>query len=604
MPNHKAILKFGLILACLVILLPSCSLRTNTGKGQEPQASSQAQADLDPNRYLYPVFTQIEKHENIVYANKLNAKGSMEKLLLDLYEPAQDSLKARPVLLMAHGGSFSYGSKSDMAKFADVFAKMGYVVISADYRLRDNANEDWAGAVSDAVDDMGSLYDWIEQNGADYGIDPGKIAVSGESAGGELTLTFMNAGDRIWKNRDKSRIFAVINLYGPMSTSHEIDPKDPPVLFIHGTEDRTADYGETLKMVKQHQAQGVYTELYTMEGEGHGTDKYWTDVLFEMTQFLHKTLLKHWSPDLTIKEGPVFVSSRGDRFRITLERKAEKSGEIRVKAPDSWEVQEKDDKDGTVKYEISVPSETSRDYYPVSFQLSDKKGKVTADTTLYVNLKNPLELIIKPGISTDGQKKLVNILSVKNRSGIAYSGTLSLTGSSGPAESIVLKDLQPGAVSSFETPFAEGTIKCEASLMNGVRFSLLNQVDIHHYEAEKGQLTNAQLGVYPADSGGYHVGHLDALGSSVEFDEVYAEAAGAYTLAVTYSNGWGEAAGQSVSVNGDGEQEIVYPPTASWGTMGLAKVGIRLNQGMNTIKFSYNSQKNADLDAITISKKE
>ncbi|MNE32310.1 Lipase 2 [compost metagenome] len=191
------------------------------------------------------------------------------------------------MLLLAHGGGFFAGSKSDMTKFAEQFVKKGYVVISIDYRLRDNPVTNWSAAVDDAMDDLGNAFDWIIDHSEDYHIDPKRIAIGGESAGGELTLSFINAGPQIWQNRDKSRVFAVINLYGPMSKVNEIDSADPPILFIHGTEDRTISYNETVKMVDLHRSKGVYTELFTMEGEGHGTDKYWSDVVFEMTQFLH-----------------------------------------------------------------------------------------------------------------------------------------------------------------------------------------------------------------------------------------------------------------------------------------------------------------------------
>ena len=77
------------------------------------------------------------------YGNNINYAGFAEDLMLDVYEPNGDTLANgdsvtdRPLVLLAHGGSFIGGSKtgSDVVPLAESFAKMGYVVASINYRL-------------------------------------------------------------------------------------------------------------------------------------------------------------------------------------------------------------------------------------------------------------------------------------------------------------------------------------------------------------------------------------------------------------------------------------------------------------------------------------
>ncbi|MES2619321.1 MAG: alpha/beta hydrolase, partial [Bacteroidota bacterium] len=57
---------------------------------------------------------------------------------MDIYQPTGDTLAMRPVIILAHGGSFIGGSKSTDATvnaLCSNFAKRGYVTASIDYRL-------------------------------------------------------------------------------------------------------------------------------------------------------------------------------------------------------------------------------------------------------------------------------------------------------------------------------------------------------------------------------------------------------------------------------------------------------------------------------------
>lgn len=86
-----------------------------------------------------------------------------------------------PALIYFHGGGFVAGSLESHDGLCRQFAaEGGFKVIAVDYRL---APENPYPA---AVDDAWAATQWIEQNAADLGVDAGRIAVGGDSAGAML----------------------------------------------------------------------------------------------------------------------------------------------------------------------------------------------------------------------------------------------------------------------------------------------------------------------------------------------------------------------------------------------------------------------------------
>ena len=84
-------------------------------------------------------------------------------------------------LLWMHGGGFIIGSAAQDGRFCSWMAgEMDLVVVSVDYRL---APEDPYPA---AIDDCFTAWEWVQENAPNLGIDPGRIALAGQSAGGGL----------------------------------------------------------------------------------------------------------------------------------------------------------------------------------------------------------------------------------------------------------------------------------------------------------------------------------------------------------------------------------------------------------------------------------
>ncbi|MFJ6095692.1 alpha/beta hydrolase [Williamsia muralis] len=95
-----------------------------------------------------------------------------------------DQPQAVPVVVFAHGGGFVFCDLDSHDELCRTMAtEVGAVVVSVDYRL---APENPAPA---AMEDMYRAVCWTAENIAGYGGDPARIAVAGDSAGGNLAAT-------------------------------------------------------------------------------------------------------------------------------------------------------------------------------------------------------------------------------------------------------------------------------------------------------------------------------------------------------------------------------------------------------------------------------
>jgi dienelactone hydrolase len=258
-----------------------------------------------PLRYRDAVFAGVTKTANLQYGSATNVEGETESLLLDLYQPTGDTATARPAIIWVHGGSFCCGDKSSgpSPDLANKFAKLGYVTASINYRLSAPGGCTGTGfggacvtAVFDAQHDAQAAVRWFRANADTYGIDPTRIAIGGESAGGiTATLVGLRSQDAGESGNPgfSQEVRAFSSISGGIIGGIFVDAGDSPGIFFHGTADRVVPYSWSADTVKALLAVGKLPFLESYEGAGHVPY-----LQFGEQMFTHTSHYFYWTLDL------------------------------------------------------------------------------------------------------------------------------------------------------------------------------------------------------------------------------------------------------------------------------------------------------------------
>jgi acetyl esterase len=117
---------------------------------------------------------------NIEVVHDIAYSGSGEQHhRLDIYRP-RGARRPLPTVIYFHGGGFRILSKDSHWVFGLLYARRGYLVVNANYRLAPDHR------YPKAHEDAFSAYAWVIEHIAEYGGDPSQIILAGESAGGNL----------------------------------------------------------------------------------------------------------------------------------------------------------------------------------------------------------------------------------------------------------------------------------------------------------------------------------------------------------------------------------------------------------------------------------
>ena len=216
--------------------------------------------------------------------------------VLDILQPRAPALRNRPGVIVIHGGGWVEGQKEDMLdRFCLPFIQHNFVVANVEYRLAKSA------PAPAAVEDVLKAAKWFQDHTLDYRVDPARIIVTGESAGGQLALmTGMLPGSTTLGPVIK--IAAVIDFYGianvadqlqgpnrrpytlawigeqanQMELARQMSPMTyvrkglAPILAIHGDADTEVPHEQSVALMKALKASGDDAELITVAGGQHG----------------------------------------------------------------------------------------------------------------------------------------------------------------------------------------------------------------------------------------------------------------------------------------------------------------------------------------------
>jgi dipeptidyl aminopeptidase/acylaminoacyl peptidase len=232
-------------------------------------------------RYRDEVFDEVEVTSDIVYGSAPIGDGTIEDLKLDLYVPVGDTETARPLAIVVHGGGFFAGDKAQGVSpvMATHFAKMGYVSASLNYRLLaatgcggSRTGGDCPTAALEGIHDGQAAVRFLRANAGEYGIDPDRIAISGESAGGVMAYgagTWADTPGESGTPGVSSAVQAFMSLSGGLPNGLFAGAGDAPGLFFASVGDPIVPYAWSVDSVQALDDAGVVAELITYEGDVH-----------------------------------------------------------------------------------------------------------------------------------------------------------------------------------------------------------------------------------------------------------------------------------------------------------------------------------------------
>ncbi len=229
-------------------------------------------------------------------------------MVVDIYLPPKAAVPtAKPLIMYIHGGGWMAGHTRQagaLADFPSVLAKLaseGFVVASLEYRLAGEAR------FPAQLQDVRAAVRYLKANAGKYGIDPGRVALWGGSAGGHLAaLAALSCGapgiDDKPQPAGTECVQGAVIWYGvfdfaPLMARAEgapvgllgcasaevcpaekvaavspltyLDAKDPPFLLIHGEADKTVSVQQSLTAYDRMKAVGVPVEKIIFPGVDH-----------------------------------------------------------------------------------------------------------------------------------------------------------------------------------------------------------------------------------------------------------------------------------------------------------------------------------------------
>jgi acetyl esterase/lipase len=272
-------------------------------------------------------------------AAKFRTEGKMmyvdygaRKLKMTLRTPEDDGKVLRPAVLLIHGGAWLFGTRHQLHWYGERLADNGYVTAAISYRMMPRYR------FPNCLYDAKAAVRWLRLHADQYRIDPNRIAVLGNSAGGHLAALLATTipSDGLEGSGDpgpSSAVQAAVVMYGvtdmsyyrhtkgyigiggisdafvkrflskgPAATADPYAAASPvtyarretcPTLLVHGTKDNFVPYAQSLAFYEQLRSLGVPSRLVTVP-YGHAFDFFHhrarADVFVGILSFLNEHL--------------------------------------------------------------------------------------------------------------------------------------------------------------------------------------------------------------------------------------------------------------------------------------------------------------------------
>lgn len=241
----------------------------------------------------------------------------------DVFRPSEAADGLLPGIIYVHGGSWRTGDRTQLRGYGVLVGRHGYVGLASEYRLIPEAT------YPENLHDVKAAIRWMRANAEQLGVDPNRIAVHGNSAGGHLALLAAATGDdpdlagEGGHAEVSSAVQACVAIYPPTLLSpggwndgarpaealfeqgasdelsaaasplHRVHADFPPTFLVHGSGDQLVPPRASLNMYDALIGAGVSTELKMVADQPHAFDAdpiFGRQVANEIVHFLDRHL--------------------------------------------------------------------------------------------------------------------------------------------------------------------------------------------------------------------------------------------------------------------------------------------------------------------------
>lgn len=262
----------------------------------------------DPSTIKKPSYIVLK---DVKYGSAPNGENT-----LDAFVPRthNDSTK---LVVYIHGGSWVAGNKSEFPRqlVDELVGKLGYAVVSINYRLVKDGNNRFPAQ----IEDVEKALQYLSKNAKKFQYDGNSFALMGGSAGGHLAMLYAYGHD------PKKQVKTVVNLWGPTDLTDKmvradgsdadntvirfLGEKDPnaqiakdaspsyfltketgvPTILFHGGEDPLVHVSQAENLYKKLQSLGITSQFELYPKEKHGMSAAASvDVFAKMIEWLKK----------------------------------------------------------------------------------------------------------------------------------------------------------------------------------------------------------------------------------------------------------------------------------------------------------------------------
>jgi dienelactone hydrolase len=267
-------------------------------------------------RYKDIIYSDIRIDKELSYFPNV-PKDEKKAYQFDLYQPNGDSTHNRPLIIWMHGGGFKFGTKEakGIQLWSKTFAQRGYVCAAINYRLSKKNTlfhfDELLKASYYAVQDAKMAVEYFKKHHKEYNIDPDKIILAGNSAGGIIALQTAYASNAELarmaklpdtvegaKAREIFKVAGVINFWGAIFDLDWLKNTQVPIVSVLGSNDgvvppthKSAPLYGGIDIQTKANALKIPNELKIFDGYSHELQKHFNPI-FPVSKSTHERWLE------------------------------------------------------------------------------------------------------------------------------------------------------------------------------------------------------------------------------------------------------------------------------------------------------------------------